>query len=113
MNIKNIELVKSYFGYWPKFCDAKIISLAIDFQKQNISVSLFYIDADINKKANVRLLFNGAKEIELNELLQQNILDQLNIKHTNDGNLLVSIEACYGLVGSFICNNVEVESISS
>ena len=111
MNISNIELVETYFGYWPEFSDAKINCLKIHFQTQILTLSLHYIDSDKNKEADIIFAFYGVNKIELNELLEQNILDQLLIENTTDGNFLISIKACYGVVGSLNCNKIEVDII--
>ena len=106
--IKHAEEVESYFGYWPLFCDGKIKSLAY-VQPGTISLAIFYVDAEKQKAAEVTLTFSGVTDVELSELRSENVIDALRIPDRLPAQ--VTLEACYGLAGSFNCAAVEVSSV--
>ena len=106
--IHRAEIVESYFGYWPEFCDAKITSILYEAHSSLI-VGLSYIDSDRGKAADIRLEFSGVSDVELTDSLSENIIDALRI--SRDSPTTVSLEACYGLNGHFTCRAVEVMSL--
>jgi len=106
--IAHAEQVESYFGYWPLFCDGKIKSLAF-VQPGTITLVVFYVDAEQKKEAEVTLTFSGVTEVELSELRSENVIDALRI--SEDVPTQVTLEACYGLAGSFKCLATEVSCV--
>jgi len=97
------EEVFAYFGYWPAFCDAQIIS----FIRTNdtIEMEINYIDADKALGARVKLIFNGVSEVDLSEEhIPGSVVDTLRILSGNRHR--VSIEPCYGLGGTFECKEI-------
>jgi hypothetical protein len=100
--------VESYFGYWPLFCDSKIKSLTFT-QPGTITLDISYEDAEKQKGAEVTLTFSGVTDIALSELRSENVIDALRIPTDLPG--LVTLEACYGLAGSFQCAAVEVSRV--
>ena len=113
--VVNKESVESFFGYWPKFCDATINKLVVDCHASILKLSLYYIDSDKNRMAEVGLLFSGIEDVELNELREHNVLDELVINSVAcpDEGYKVEIEACCGMSGSLSCNSIEVEYINA
>jgi len=103
--ITRAEEVESYFGYWPLFCDGKINSLAY-VQPGTITLAISYVDVEKRKAAEVTLTFLGVTDIELSELRSENVIDALHIPQELPAQ--VTIEACYGLAGSFKCSAVQV-----
>lgn len=106
--ISHAEKVESYFGYWPLFCDAKITNLAFA-QPGTITLVIAYTDAEKHRGAEVSLKFSGVTEVELSELRSENVIDTLRIPEEFPAQ--VTLEACYGLEGSFRCAAVEVSSV--
>jgi hypothetical protein len=106
--ITRAEEVESYFGYWPLFCDGKIKSLAY-VQPGTIALAISYVDVEKQKAAEVTLAFLGVTNIELSELRSENVIDALRIPQELPAQ--VTIEACYGLEGSFKCSAIEVSSV--
>lgn len=107
--IQNSAEVIEYFGYWPQFCDAKVQSFAF-IPPRTIKLSLFYIDSDKNKRAEIELVFSGVTDMELNELRTENVIDELSIREGSATE--VSIEAAFGLCGSFSCAKGEVAHVT-
>jgi hypothetical protein len=106
--ITRAEEVESYFGYWPLFCDGKIKSVAY-VQPSTIVLAISYVDVEKQKAAEVTLTFLGVTDIELSELRSENVIDALRIPQELPAQ--VTIEACYGLEGSFNCSAIEVSSV--
>lgn len=106
--IQRAEMVESYFGYWPEFCDAKITSILYEAHSSLI-LGLSYIDSDQRKVADIRLKFSGVSDVQLTDFCSENIVDVLRISPESPAT--VSLEACYGLNGQFICKAVEVMSL--
>lgn len=107
--ISHAEKVESYFGYLPLFCDAKITNIAF-YQPGTITLVIAYLDADKNRGAKVNLKFSGVTEIAVSELRSENVIDALRIPEELPA--LVTLEACRGLDGSFMCAAVEVTSVT-
>jgi hypothetical protein len=106
--IQRADMVESYFGYWPEFCDAKITFLLYEAHS-SIILGLSYIDSDQGKAADIRLKFSGVSDVELTDFCSENIIDALRI--SRESPTTVSLEACYGLDGHFTCRAVEVMSL--
>jgi Immunity protein 50 len=107
--ISQSESVKSIFGYWPEFADAKVVLVAYE-QPDVIRLHLSYIDVQLEKAAVVSLQFSGVKDLELTGLSSENVLDSLSI--SADMPMRVELEACYGLSGSFTCTGAEVSGVA-
>ncbi len=103
--IENADKVSSYFGYWPEFCDAKIESFSYN-SSGIIELSIFYIDADLDKTAHITLQFDGVTEVSLSDLLSENVIDEISIEGSEP--FTISMESCYGMGGSFKCNSIRV-----
>jgi hypothetical protein len=106
--IAHAEKVESHFGYWPLFCDGKINSLAY-IQPGAITLVISYADAEKQKAAEVTLTFSGVTDVELSDLKSENVIDALRIPEALPDQ--VTLEACYGLAGSFKCAAVEVSCV--
>ncbi len=102
--ISKADDVTSYFGYWPQFCDGRIVSFSLS--NGVVQLAVRYGDADLRKAAEVHIRFSGASEVDLNELASQNILDELSVE--GEGPYVVRLEACCGINGEFKCEAVEV-----
>lgn len=103
--IKNKDLVTSHFGYWPEFADGKVNGLTFDVSGV-IELVIHYIDGEKQKPATIGLRFSSVSDVTLNELRSENVIDSLSIS-ANDPHT-VTIEACYGLDGTFKCKEIEV-----
>src|SRR6185312_2217799 len=106
--ISHAELVESIFGYWPEFADGRIEFFSFE-QPGIICLRIFYIDSQIDKAATVTLQFTGVTDVDLSELRKENVVDALSVSEASP--FLVTIEACYGLGGTFVCTSVEVAAV--
>lgn len=113
--VKNSDKVKSLFGYWPQFCDARVVALSMKrLANKNYSlvVTLSYIDSEKSVAAEVEISFSGVSAINLSSFLDDNVLDELIITESSaNGGVEISILACCGLAGSFRCESAEVTCV--
>ncbi len=111
--IKDCKRTIDFFGYWPKFCDAKILSFVFNKTKEricSIRLRIYYIDADQNKSALIEILFNNVSKLEINNIFTENVLDELVIDKDENSVSLYKVEliSCYGANGFFVCEDIEV-----
>lgn len=106
--ISHAELVESFFGYWPEFSDGRIDLFSFE-RAGVISLKIFYGDLSIRRAAIVSLRFAGVTDIDLSELYSENVVDTLSVSPGSPAT--VTIEACYGLCGTFKCTSVEVTGV--
>jgi hypothetical protein len=76
--IQGAELVQSYFGYWPEFCDAKITSIVYEAHS-SLVLGFCYIDSDLGRAADIQLKFLGVSDMELTDFASENVIDALEI----------------------------------
>lgn len=110
--IKGKETLIAELGYWPEFCDAKILELIFCPYTNNgarLSLILHYIDMDLNRDLHVRIILHDVLDMNFNELRNENVIDRLSISDF----LIVEIEAATGLSGCCKCKAVDVEVIAS
>ena len=108
--INNKEKVTNIFGYWPEFCDAKIKE--VHFQNPNkLDLVIFYIDCEQEKRAEITIRFSDLSNVLLSDLMSNNVIDLLSISNSAPYN--ITIEACYGLNGSFTCSSIAVTNVSA
>ncbi len=104
MNEYQQEIV-SYFGYWPAFCDAHILSYEeIDGR---LTIEIEYIDTEKSLRAKIELIFYGVSESELSEFEKGSVIDTMRILSGNVHR--VEIEPCYGIGGNFKCTNIQAK----
>ncbi|MGY1522076.1 Imm50 family immunity protein [Luteimonas sp. A482] len=107
--ITGSETVTSVFGYWPEFADARVLSFGFSAEGA-VSLVLSYIDASASNGAEVSLSFSGVRELELGTLASENVLDCLTV--TPGDPMMVTLEPCIGLGGSFTCTAATVTGVS-
>ncbi|MCU7850405.1 MAG: immunity 50 family protein [Candidatus Thiodiazotropha sp. (ex Lucinoma kastoroae)] len=109
------EILVSKLGYWPEFCDAKIIDLNFKPYEDagaTLSVVLHYIDMDKQMDLVIRIVLIGIYNMRLDSLGIENITDRISINKQLDGGVELEIEACAGLYGGALARNANIELIS-
>jgi hypothetical protein len=106
--IKGYGQVEEYFGYWPKFCDARINKFLVDINSKVIESSVYYIDSDLGKEGEISFVFSDVSNVQICDLLDENIVDEISIIKVQK-KYNVKILACYGLRGVFSCNSINVK----
>jgi hypothetical protein len=112
LTIKGRDTLISELGYWPEFCDAKIMELTFypyTDDGTQLSLVLRYIDMNLNRDLHVKIILYGILDMNFNEFRTENVIDKLSISDS----IIVDIEAAAGLSGFCKCKSVDIEVISS
>jgi hypothetical protein len=95
------DAVRQWFGSWPNFHDAEIISLSLARKGQSVLRVYPYYP---HKPATVDFIFENVTDIELQDFSGQNVIMYLRIELATDQNgdkvYRSVLGPCYGLAGS-------------
>jgi hypothetical protein len=104
-----------WFGYWPDFHDAEIISLHLNRKGiSSLRVHAWDTTKEVDEKGHyvmakhivVEFIFENVSELALNGFSQQNVISGLDIEKIGSG-FRLTLGECYGLAGS-----IEAERMS-
>jgi hypothetical protein len=99
-----------WFGHWPSFHDAEIISIFL--ARKNKSVLRIYPYYPQNP-AIVDFVLEDVTDIELNDFSCQNVINSLDIEMATDQNgdsiYRVILAPCYGVAGRVEAKSLRVE----
>ncbi|MGB9074167.1 MAG: Imm50 family immunity protein [Terriglobales bacterium] len=104
-----------WFGYWPDFHDAEIISLHLNRKGiSSLRVHAWDTTKEVDEKGHyvmakhivVEFVLENVSELALNGFSQQNVISGLDIEKIGSG-FRLTLGECYGLAGS-----IEAESVS-
>ena len=104
------ETVRQWFGSWPNFHDAEVISLSLARTGQSVlRVYLYYP----HKPATVDFIFENVTDIELQDFSGQNVIMSLRVEIATDQNgdkvYRLVLGPCYGLAGKIDARSLRVE----
>ena len=104
-----------WFGYWPGFHDAEIISLHLNRKgSSSLRVHTWDTTKEVDEKGRyvmakhivVEFIFENVSELALNGFSQQNVISGLSIEKIGS-DFRLTLGECYGLAGS-----IEAERMS-
>jgi Immunity protein 50 len=104
-----------WFGYWPNFHDAEIVSLHLDRKgSSSMRVHTWEMTKALDEKGYyvlvkhvvVEFIFEGVRGLSVNGFNHQNVIFGLNIEQAESG-FRVNLDGCYGIEGS-----IEADKIS-
>ncbi|MCC6155952.1 MAG: hypothetical protein IT367_19450 [Candidatus Hydrogenedentes bacterium] len=128
-HIKSTTLVTDVYGCWPRFHDAEVIRIVLDRGTADggpslaMDIKTFEMTSEVDAKGHfvlrnekvVSLRFLSVTELELCDFNRQNVLLELEISRISgdggDSRFEVSLNASYGVAGSFRCREIKVEEI--
>jgi hypothetical protein len=110
VSLRGSDAVMQWFGGWPSFHDAEIISLNLARTGQSVlRVYPYYPD----KPATVDFIFEEITDVELAAFSGQNVISSLGIEevidHTKQKAIRLTLSPCYGLAGRIDAKRVRVE----
>jgi hypothetical protein len=114
-DIHGASELHDWFGYWPDFHDAEIISLHLNRKGiSSLRVHAWDTTKEVDEKAHyvmakhivVEFIFENVSELALNGFSQQNVISGLDIEKIASG-FRLTLGECYGLAGS-----IEAEQMS-
>ena len=108
--------VVAWFGRWPSFHDAEIVSLHL--HRSDPSVLAIYawnmtdkVDAsghyELEREALVTFTLLGVSDLELADFSVQNVISSLEIEKRDTG-FRITLSPCYGLCGTLVAESVNV-----
>lgn len=113
--ISGKKSVISKLGYWPEFCDAKILELKFSRPSSlwaSLSMLLHYIDTDKGFDLNVRIVLGGIVHMEFHGLAMENVVDRIKLMDSGEDGVEFEIEAAAGLYGGCACEVANIELVS-
>jgi hypothetical protein len=117
--IPGAESVVDWFGKWPSFHDAEIMTLHIDRERRPSSMRIRAFTLSDRTDASGRFIrerdalvvfeFTGirAVRIEGEDADVQNVISSLLVEQVNDGYRLV-LGPCYGMAGEIVVKDLSV-----
>jgi hypothetical protein len=104
------EAVRQWFGSWPDFHDAEVISLSLARKGQSVLRVYPYYP---HKPATVEFILENVTDIELQDFSGQNVIMYLRIETATDQNgdkvYRLVLGPCYGLAGKIDAKSLRVE----
>lgn len=108
--IAGAELVMDWFGKWPSFHDAEIVSILLARAGESVLRIYPYCP---QKPATVNFVFSDVTDVELQDFSHQNVIFDLNIETAVDQNgenaFRLTMYPCYGLAGRIDAKSLRVE----
>jgi Immunity protein 50 len=113
--IPGVVELHDWFGYWPGFHDAEIISLYLNRKGiSSLRVHTWEMTKQVDEKGYfvlakhivVEFVFENVSALNLTGFSQQNVIFGLDIEKTGSG-FRLTLDECYGLAGS-----IEAERLS-
>jgi hypothetical protein len=117
--------VIAWFGYWPNFHDAEVLSIAMDRERGiTVAVHVFRMTSEVNEKgqyvldkhAVVKFSMTGFPVDEsgwvptkLQEFNQQNVLSSARVEKRDYGWELI-LDPCFGVCGSIASETMSVST---
>jgi hypothetical protein len=104
------ETVRQWFGSWPNFHDAEVISLSLARTGQSVLRVYPYYP---HKPATVDFIFENVTDIELQDFSGQNVIMSLRVEiatgQNGDKVYRLVLGPCYGLAGKIDARSLRVE----
>lgn len=105
--IQGAAELEEWFGYWPSFHDAEIVSLHLNrMESSSLRVHTWEMTKEIDDKGHyvlakhilVEFIFEAVSGLSLNGFNHQTVIFGLAIEKTDSG-FRVTLDDCYGLAG--------------
>jgi Immunity protein 50 len=115
--IPGVTKLHDWFGYWPDFHDAEVVSLHLN-RKGNSFLRVhtwdttkeldekgYYVQA---KHIVVEFILESVSDLCLNDFSGQNVISGLGIEKTSSG-FRLELGACYGLAGTIDAERISLQ----
>jgi hypothetical protein len=108
--LAGVEAVTQWFGRWPNFHDAEVISVFLARKKESV---LRVYPYHPQKPATVDFILEDLTDVDLNDFSCQNVINSLEVETTIDQNgdrvYRVTLAPCYGMAGRIDAKSLRVE----
>jgi hypothetical protein len=115
--IPGAQEIFDWFGYWPSFHDAEILSIELNrIGPSRILVHTFAVTDEVNSKGSyvcakhciVTLLLEDLEGLDLVDFNQMNVLSSLRFQHENN-TFILTLAPIFGVGGSIKAKSVRIE----
>jgi hypothetical protein len=115
--ITGAQALYDWFGYWPSFHDAEVVSLHLNRSaasvlkvhvwgyEDKVGADGYYVS---QKHVIVRFLLHEVTELDLEDFSCQNVLYELELSKPDEG-FRLELNSTYGVGGTILARNVEIE----
>jgi hypothetical protein len=109
--------LRDWFGYWPDFHDAEVISLHLNRRGNSfLRVHTWDTTKEVDEKGNyvqtkhvvVEFILESVSDLCLNDFSGQNVISGLGIEKTASG-FRLALGACYGLAGTIDAERISIQ----
>ena len=108
--VSGADAVIQWFGSWPSFHDAEIISISLARKGESVLRVYPYYP---QKPATVNFVLGDVTDIELNDFSPQNVINGLHIERATDRNgesvYRLILAPCYGVAGRIDAKSLRFE----
>jgi hypothetical protein len=108
--VAGFDAVMQWFGDWPSFHDAEVISIFLARKKESV---LRVYPYHPQKPATVDFVLEDVTDVELNDFSCQNVIYGLDVETATDQNgdsvYRVILAPCYGVAGRIDAKSLRVE----
>jgi hypothetical protein len=109
-DLAGAEVVTEWFGEWPSFHDAEVLSLFLARAGQSV---LRVYPYEPKKPATIEFVLEDITDIELHDFSNQNVINSLNIEKATDQNgqkvYRLILAPCYGLSGRIEAKSLRLQ----
>ncbi|URM25405.1 immunity 50 family protein [Pseudomonas frederiksbergensis] len=113
-------------GFWPSFHDAEVISFSVSrplHHANSVTVArlcIHYREHEVvgagtadfeyvcRKSSLIELIFSDLQDLSLEDFNQQNVLDSINFKRSQDSSIVAELVSIWGFGGVIRCTSVAV-----
>ncbi|HEY7354528.1 MAG TPA: Imm50 family immunity protein [Terriglobales bacterium] len=115
-DIPGVAELHDWFGYWPTFHDAEILSMLLNRKaRSSIVVHTWKMTRDLDEKGDyglakhvvVEFILEGIRDLDLSGFNHQNVVVGIQIEEKDSG-FLIRLNGSYGVEGS-----IDVDSLHS
>jgi Immunity protein 50 len=108
--LSGVDAVTQWFGSWPSFHDAEVISVFLARASQSV---LRVYPYHPQKPATVEFILEDVTDVELVDFSCQNVINSLEVATATDQNggkvYRLTLAPCFGLAGRIDAKSVRVE----
>ena len=109
IEIENSSSVVQYFGHWPSFHDAEVVSMQFDRGEPGYW-PIIHIRFQLTDECEIVLLFQNVHEYELDGFNCQNVVSGLRF-HKENELIICNLGPCSGLSGNVVAEKVSVQKL--
>ena len=108
--VAGVDAVMEWYGGWPSFHDAEVISIFLARKKESV---LRVYPYHPQKPATVDFILEDVTDVDLNDFSCQNVIFSLDVETAADQNgdsvYRVTLSPCFGVAGRIDAKSLRIE----